>query len=84
MNEMIDMHSKYDNMHKKRMLYALICINNHIIACDNCMLAIISRPLWGGDNHGGGRQLICVKSRSLKAQAHIKTYTQLFKFGFQI
>ena len=30
---MIDMHSKYDNMHKNRMFYALICINNRIIAC---------------------------------------------------
>ena len=30
---MIDMHSKYDNMHKNGMFYALICINNHVIAC---------------------------------------------------
>ena len=30
---MIDMHSKYDNMYKNGMFYALICINNHIIAC---------------------------------------------------
>ena len=30
---MIDMHSKYDNMHKNGMFYALICINNRIIAC---------------------------------------------------
>ena len=28
---MIDMHSKYDNMHKNGMFYALICIDNHII-----------------------------------------------------
>ena len=28
---MIDMHSKYDNMHKNEMFYALIYINNHII-----------------------------------------------------
>ena len=27
------MHSKYDNMHKNRMFYVLICINNCIIAC---------------------------------------------------
>ena len=34
LHEMIDIHSKYDNMHKNEMFYALItCINNHIIAC---------------------------------------------------
>ena len=27
------MHSKHDNMHKNGMLYALICINNHVIIC---------------------------------------------------
>ena len=37
---MIDMHSKYDNMHKNGMFYALICINNCIIACENCILSI--------------------------------------------
>ena len=35
---MIDMHSKYDNMPKNGMFYALICNNNHIIICINCML----------------------------------------------
>ena len=30
---MIDMHSKYDNMHTNGMFNALICINNHVIAC---------------------------------------------------
>ena len=34
-HEMIDMHSKYDNMHKNRVWYALIYINNHIIAYVN-------------------------------------------------
>ena len=33
LHQMIDMHSKYDNMHKNEMFYALICINNHVIAC---------------------------------------------------
>ena len=33
---MIDMHSKYDNMHKNEMFYALIWINNHILAYVNC------------------------------------------------
>ena len=36
---MIEMHSKYDNMHKNGMFYALICINNHIIVCINCVLS---------------------------------------------
>ena len=30
---MIEMHSKYDKMHTNGMLYALICINNHVFAC---------------------------------------------------
>ena len=36
---MIEMHSKYGNMHKNGFLYTLICINNHIITCRNCMLS---------------------------------------------
>ena len=39
--EMIDMHSKYDNMHKNEIFYALICINNHIIACVTSMFSLI-------------------------------------------
>ena len=35
---MIPMHSKYDNMHNKIVLYALICINIHIITGTCCML----------------------------------------------
>ena len=31
------MHSKYDNMHKNRMLYAIIYISNHIITSINYM-----------------------------------------------
>ena len=33
LHEMIEMHSKYDNMHTNGMFYALICINNHVFAC---------------------------------------------------
>ena len=29
---MIEIHSKYDNMHENEMVYALICINNHVFA----------------------------------------------------
>ena len=38
---MIDIHPKYDNMHKNGMIYALIFINNHIIININCMLSTI-------------------------------------------
>ena len=37
---MIDMYSKYDNMHKNEMFYTLIFINNHVIIDINCMLSI--------------------------------------------
>ena len=37
---MIVMHSKYDNMYKNGMIYALICINNHIITDINYMLLV--------------------------------------------
>ena len=37
---MIDMHSKYDNMHKNEMFYAFICINNHVIIGISCTLSI--------------------------------------------
>ena len=33
LHEMIDMNSKYDNMHTNEIFYALICINNHVIVC---------------------------------------------------
>ena len=60
---MIDMHSKYDNMHKNGMFYALICINNHIIACVNFMLSMSSGEIVdsssgvsddGGDSYTRG------------------------------
>ena len=38
MHEMIDMHSKYDNMHKNEMFYGLIYISSYIITCINFML----------------------------------------------
>ena len=33
---MIEVYSKYDNMHKNGIFYALIYINNHIIISINC------------------------------------------------
>ena len=38
---MIDMYSKYDDMNENVIFYALICIDNHIITCINCMLSKI-------------------------------------------
>ena len=39
---MIEIHSKYDNMHINVMFYALICINNHVLSCLDCMLSRLS------------------------------------------
>ena len=36
---MIDMHSKYDNMHKNGIVNVLTFINNHVNLCINCMLS---------------------------------------------
>ena len=38
---MIDMHSKYDNMHKNGMFYVLICIINRIISCYHSLDLVI-------------------------------------------
>ena len=40
MYEMIDMHSKYDNMHTNGLFYALICINDNIFSYIIYMLSI--------------------------------------------
>ena len=37
---MIDIYSKYDNIHKNIMFYVLIYINNYIIICIICMLSV--------------------------------------------
>ena len=37
---MIEMHSKYDNMHINVMFYALNCMNNHVLSCQDCMLSV--------------------------------------------
>ena len=39
LHKMIDMHLKYDNMHTNIRFNALICINNHVNSCTNCMLS---------------------------------------------
>ena len=43
MHRMIEMHSKYDNMHINVMFYALNCINNHVLSCYDCMLSVRER-----------------------------------------
>ena len=42
---MIYMHSKYDNMHKNEIFYALISINNDIIACYQCPCKLCENSL---------------------------------------
>ena len=42
---MIDVHSKYDNMHKNEMFYVLICFNSHVIISRNFMLSLMCDPL---------------------------------------
>ena len=46
------MHSKYDNMHKNGIFYALICIKNHIIACYQLSCLIHILPLRVMTMHG--------------------------------
>ena len=47
-HETIDMHSKYDNIHKNRIFYALICITLvYIMAFYDCMLSRITHPRMG-------------------------------------
>ena len=36
---MIEIYLKYDNMHTNGTLNALICINNYVNSCINCMLS---------------------------------------------
>ena len=43
---MINIYSKYDNMHKNEIFYALICINNHVNSCINCMLSMTSQKTF--------------------------------------
>ena len=39
---MMEMHSKYDNMHENRIFNALNYINNHLNSCINCMLSLVT------------------------------------------
>ena len=40
LHKLIDMHLRYDNMHTYRTYNALICINDHVNLCINCMLSV--------------------------------------------
>ena len=42
---MIYMDSKYDNMHKNEIFYALICNNNHVVISINCMLLEFAKEI---------------------------------------
>ena len=41
---MIDIYSKHENMDNNVIFYTLICINNHIISCVNCMISTSNYP----------------------------------------
>ena len=45
LHKMIEMHSKYDNLHTNRIFHALICIKNHVDSCTNCMSSLLSMLL---------------------------------------
>ena len=47
---MIEMHSKYDNMHENGIFYAVICINNHVFACEDCMSSVPTDTRWVDSN----------------------------------
>ena len=42
LHKMIEMQSKYDNMHTNRIFNTLNYINNHVNSCTNCMISLIS------------------------------------------
>ena len=41
LHKMIEMHSKYDNMHTNVIFNALNCINNHVNSCINCTISYV-------------------------------------------
>ena len=45
------MYLEYDNMHTNRIFNALICINNYVNSCTNCMLS--QPPKWHVPDSGG-------------------------------
>ena len=54
---MIEMHSKYDNMHTNGMFYVLICINNHVLSCYDCILSrVCEREEEEGRERSGERE----------------------------
>ena len=42
---MMNMHSKYDNIHRDGMNYTLKCTINHVISSINCMLLVLPNPI---------------------------------------
>ena len=44
---MMNMHAKYDNMHRNGILNALMCINNHVNTSKSYMLPMTCDSLWG-------------------------------------
>ena len=56
---MIDMQSKYDNIHKIEIFNASICINNHVIIGKNYMLSDYMGTLSCGRSPSIYKHLIC-------------------------
>ena len=46
MHRMMNLDSKYDNMHKIGMIYVLKCTNNHVISSISCMLSTVRRGTY--------------------------------------
>ena len=70
---MIKLHSKYDNMHKNEIFYALICINNHIFECQYCKLSDTKDMLWM-DNR------ILIMTYEYFASFHLMFSSKFWKF----
>ena len=41
LHRIMNMHSKYDNMHKNEIIYVVKCTNNHVISSVSNILSII-------------------------------------------
>ena len=75
---MIDIHSKYNNMHKSRMFYALIYINNHIISS---IIRMTSRAKISEHNDHllEAFQKFIIDIPLINAVKDIPSYTKFFK-----
>ena len=52
LHKMIEIHSKYDNMHTNTKFHVLNCINNHVNSCINGMLSMVRLEAVVGEWRG--------------------------------